>query len=179
MAKQEKGLSMPRKFVLWLISFVIITGFSGFIYAAVQQDMRQGANDPQIQMAEDTAQMLNDHKFISISEKINIADSLAPFRIVYDKNGKVTGSEAQLHGNTPELPQGIFDNVKNGGEERFTWQPESGVRIAAVVTSYIDGYVLAGRNIREVENREHKLMLQVSGVWIAAVGIVTVLVILL
>ena len=37
---------------------VIITGLSGLIYATVQQNIRQSADDPQIQMAEDTAAQL-------------------------------------------------------------------------------------------------------------------------
>lgn len=109
------------------------------------------------------------------SHKVDVEKSLASFVIIYDKNGKVTSSSGVLNGQTPEIPSGILDNVQNSGEQRFTWQPQDDTRIAAVVTSYNDGYVLAGRNMREVEIREHKLMLQVAGVWIAAVGIVTVL----
>lgn len=176
MAKQT--LFYPRKFILWIIFFVVITGFSGLVYGAVQQSFRQGANDPQIQLAEDTAANLDSGQPVQMdvpTRKVDVEKSLAPFVIIYDKNGKVTSSSGVLNGQTPELPSGIFDNVKNSGEERFTWQPQDDTRIAAVVTSYNGGYVLAGRSLREVENREHKLTLQVAGVWIAAVGIVTVL----
>jgi len=39
----------------WLLIAIVVTGLIGLVYVAVQQDLRQGANDPQIQMAEDTA----------------------------------------------------------------------------------------------------------------------------
>src|SRR5665811_516764 len=42
----------------WLPLAVAITLLSGLIYGAVQQVLRQDANDPQIQMAQDTAAAL-------------------------------------------------------------------------------------------------------------------------
>jgi hypothetical protein len=41
----------------WLLIVIIVTGICGLIYGVVQQDIRQGANDPQIQMAEDAASL--------------------------------------------------------------------------------------------------------------------------
>lgn len=66
---------------------VIVTGFSGLIYTAVQQDLRQSANDPQIQMAEDTATKLaagQQVQNVVPAEKVDIATSLAPYIIVFD-----------------------------------------------------------------------------------------------
>src|SRR5438270_7168527 len=47
-----------RVFLYWLPVALAITVLSGLVYVAVQQDLRQGANDPQIQMAEDAAVQL-------------------------------------------------------------------------------------------------------------------------
>lgn len=168
-----------RKFLLWIIFSVLITAFSGLTHLAVQQNLRQNANDPQIQMAEDTAEMLNTHKFISISSQVDVARSLAPFRIIYDSKGNVTSSEALLDRQTPDLPSGVFDSVRQGGEKRFTWQPEPGVRIAAVVVPYNDGFVLAGRSLREVEKREDQVAREAAGVWLGTMGVMTVLLLLL
>jgi len=44
---------------IWLPLLVVISAFSGLAYASVQQAYRQGADDPQIQMAEDTAYALD------------------------------------------------------------------------------------------------------------------------
>ena len=42
-------------FRVWAPFAVVICAFSGLAYITVQQSERQGANDPQIQMAEDAA----------------------------------------------------------------------------------------------------------------------------
>jgi hypothetical protein len=39
----------------WLPIAVVTAAFCGLAYLTVQQSLRQGANDPQIQMAEDAA----------------------------------------------------------------------------------------------------------------------------
>src|SRR6266536_2297586 len=55
---------------------------------------------------------------------------------------------------------GIFDYVKQNGEDRLTWQPQTGIRSAIVVTQFkgtTSGFVLAGRSLREVGKREDSL----------------------
>ena len=44
-----------RVFLKWLPLGVAVTLVCALIYATVQQNYRQSANDPQIQMAEDAA----------------------------------------------------------------------------------------------------------------------------
>jgi hypothetical protein len=151
----------------------IVTGLSGLLYAAVQQDLRQSANDPQIQMAEDTAAKLADGQQVQNvvpSEKVDIANSLAPYVIVFDATGKPIASSVQLNGQTPTIPSGVFDYVRQNGEDRITWQPQSGVRSAIVVTQFKgpnSGFVLAGRSLREVEIREDDIMHLILLGWIA------------
>ena len=130
---------------------VIITGCSGLIYAVGQQDLRQSADDPQIQMAEDAAAKLaggQQVQSIVPTEKVDIAKSLAPYIIVFDATGKPIASSAQLDGQTPTIPPGVFDYVRQHGEDRITWQPQPGVRSAVVVTQFQgpnSGFVVAGR----------------------------------
>ena len=50
---------MIAVFRVWLPFAVIVTAFCGLAYVTVQQALRQGANDPQIQMAEDAAAALD------------------------------------------------------------------------------------------------------------------------
>jgi len=138
------------------------------MYATVQQNYRQSANDPQIQMAEDAAIKLTRGTFIFPQQYVDIAQSLSPFMMVFDTSGQVTSSQAFLDGTTPVLPQGVFADTKAKTETRFTWQPKDDVRIAAVVVATPTGFVLAGRNVREVEIREKKLEIQIAGGWIAS-----------
>jgi len=157
----------------WLLMAAIVTGLSGLLYAAVQQDLRQSANDPQIQMAEDTAAKLADGQQVQNvvpSEKVDIANSLAPYIIIFDATGKPIASSVQLNGQTPTIPSGVFDYVRQNGEDRITWQPQSGVRSAIVVTQFKGpnpGFVLAGRSLREVEIREDDIMHLILLGWIA------------
>nr|HET6901245.1 hypothetical protein [Ktedonobacteraceae bacterium] len=157
----------------WLLIAVIITGFSGLLEATVQQVIRQAADDPQIQMAEDIAAALTDGQQVQNvvpAEKVDIAKSLATYIIVFDANGKAIASSAQLDGQIPTLPAGVFDYVKHNGEDRITWQPQTGVRSAIVVTQFqgsSSGFVLAGRSLREVEKREDDILQIILVGWVA------------
>jgi hypothetical protein len=156
----------------WLPLAVVVTAVCGLVYLAVQQDLRQSANDPQIQMAEDAAAALGNGAAVEAIvpvEKVAIEHSLAPFVMVFNDRGDVVGSSATLHGKTPQLPAGILDYVRGHGEDRVTWQPEPGVRIAAVVDRFQGsqpGFVLAGRSLREVEVREDNAELEAGAAWI-------------
>lgn len=148
----------------WFLLAILITGLTWLPYGLVQQDLRQSANDPQIQLAEDSAAKLNAGQQIQQvvpTDKVDIASSLAPYIIVFDANGKPIASSAQLNGQTPSIPSGIFDSVRQNGEDRVTWQPQPGVRSALVVTQFkggSGGFVAAGRSLREVEQREDNIM---------------------
>lgn len=155
----------------WLPFAVTISAFCLLIYAAVQQSYRQNADDPQVQMANDAAEALADgHSAETLvpSVKVSIDKSLAPFLIVYDASGKELASSALLDGQTPALPDGVLDSTKQTGENRVSWQPRDGVRIATVIVSYKDGFVLAGRNMREAEQRESQMSAFAGLTWILA-----------
>src|SRR3954451_18288424 len=129
------GGVLVKAFLYWLPLAVGITALAALVYGAVQQGYRQPANDPQIQMAEDAAQQLQagaqPQALIGTeSAKVEMSRSLAPFLIVYDASGKPMACSAQLFGSTPELPAGVFAYVRQSGEDRLTWQPAEGVRIA-------------------------------------------------
>ena len=137
----------------------------------MQQALRHSANDPQIQMAEDTASLLSTNQLVQTvlpKNAVDIGKSLAPYIIIYDTNGNVIASSATLHGQTPRLPPGVFTDARQK-ELRFTWQPEEEVRSAVVIINYNNGFVLAGRSLREVENREDHLTKEVFGVWALAI----------
>jgi hypothetical protein len=156
----------------WLPLAIVITAFSGLVYLAVQQVLRQDANDPQIQMAEDAAAALARGETVASvlpAGQVDVAQSLAPFVIVFDDAGTPVASSGQLHGQTPVIPAGVFDYVRQHGEDRITWQPEPGVRIASVIVGYTgtsSGFVLAGRSLREVEKRESQAQTEAGLAWI-------------
>lgn len=148
-----------KKFILISVILVLIFGIAYFM---ARQILRQGADDPQIQIAEDSAAILSrgeEPDFIrsNVYGQVDLAKSLAPFLITYDRAGKPLSSTGILDGKTPTPPAGVFASAKKHGENRLTWQPKKGVRIAMVLVYYggaREGYVLSGRSLLEVEKRE-------------------------
>ncbi len=163
-----------RKYLRAVAVAGIVTVVCGLIFAAVQQDLRLSADDPQIQLAEDAAVKLSNAaspQSVISNDRIAIETSLAPFVAVYDTQKKVLASDGRLHGELPVPPLGVFEYARMKGEHHFTWQPEPGVRIA-VVLKKIDGseggFVMAGRSLREVEKREDQLAGRIAIGWIVA-----------
>jgi len=141
----------------------------------VQQTYRQSANDPQIHMAEDVAQQLDrgaDPASL-ISGKVDIASSLAPFVIIYDQQANVLASSGELNGATPRAPGGVLMASVDMTSNRITWQPEQHTRIAAVVVSAVNHhqFVLAGRSLRETENRVNSLMQIIVAGWMLTLAL--------
>ena len=152
----------------WLPLAIVIVFLSAVIYTTIQQNFRIGANDPQIQLAEDAAAALENKQPIDAvipSGKVDIAVSLAPYLVYYSADGKPAAGSGYLHGSLPDLPAGVFDFTRQNQEDRLSWQPEAGVRSATVIVA-VDGgkggYVLAGRSLREVEKRVDNLTLLVG-----------------
>ena len=54
-----RSLVIRRALAFFLPVAVLATLCCGLVYGAVQQDLRMGANDPQLQLAEDAARALD------------------------------------------------------------------------------------------------------------------------
>lgn len=152
---------------------VVATLLAGLSYLVVQQNYRQSANDPQIQVAEDFAAELSNGAPLSQidpSFRVDISKSLSTYVIVYDQTGKPVTGSGVLNGALPTLPAGVTDYVGTHGEDRITWQPQPGVRSALVVTPYhsdqSSGYVAVGRSLRETEIREGQLGFDILLGWL-------------
>ncbi len=160
-----------KKLLEVLPLLIVITGLFGTVFLIGQQNLRQSANDPQIQMVEDLSISLNSGKTLEslvAQNKVDIATSLATFVTVFDESGRPVWSNAALGGKTPGLPSGVFEASKTK-QDRVTWQPIAGVRCAIVVTKYNGGFVMAGRSLREVEKREKTLAMQVGIAWLMTI----------
>jgi hypothetical protein len=166
-----------KVFLKWLPIAAVSTILSFTIYTVVQQNYRISANDPQIQIAEDTANLLSNgtkpENFVG-EQKIEISKSLAPYIMIFDDKGNQISGNALLDGSKPSIPLGIFDYVNNHGEDRLTWQPRVGVRSAIVVTKFNSnsqsGFVVVGRSLREVEARIDNLGIMVGLTWLGSLG---------
>lgn len=166
MTHQSK--TFVKLFLRFLPIAVVIVLLSGLIYVTGQQINRMGANDPQIEIAENLARTYgqgNDQPLLANGEKSDITQTLSPFAIRFDQNGQPIDSTTLLDGLVPTPPAGVLRFAKDHGEDRVTWQPKKGVRIASVIKYFSGkqtGYILVGRSLREVEKRQDALLTQLA-----------------
>lgn len=166
-----------KKFISNFLPFgIVITLLSGVIYGAMQHEIRMAANNPQIEAVEDTVNLVKGGLSpgnLFASRPVDIEKRLSTFLVIYDNQGRVLGSNALLDNKPPVIPIGVLDFARAKGENRVTWEPKPGVRIAAVVQPYViesasssAGFVLAGRSLREVEKRSKDLILEIVFGWL-------------
>lgn len=165
-----------KTLLVWLPFVAISSIFCTLVAIMVQQDVRISANYPQIQIAEDVS-------LTALSSEVDLSKSIAPFITVFGMGRNVIESTAVLHGSVPVPPKGVFDYARAHGEDRFTWQPEAGVRVAAVVVYHPLGYtgtttpsfVMSGRSLREVEILESGLATYAFWAWLCMLIVTFVL----
>lgn len=165
------------KFYKWLLVPFLFTLICGLIYVTLQQNYRQTANDPQIQVAEAVASRLsNGDRALTRSSTVDIAQSQSLFVVVYDKDGKPVGGTGKLGAGLPTIPHGSLSWADRYGENRITWQPLPMVRDAIVIKPYKNangsGYVLVGRSLKETEKRIDQLSNFTFWAWV--VGMIAI-----
>ena len=169
----------------WLPLAAALTLLCGIIYATVQQTYRSNANDPQIQMAQDAVYALNNGRSpesLVRSTPVEISRGLTPYLIIYDEKGNTLASDGVLDGKIPGMPNGVLEYSKDHGSDIVTWQPRSGVRSALVIQPFsgsINGFVVAGRSLRVVEDRESNLVTMIGLGWALSLAGLLILVTLL
>jgi hypothetical protein len=172
-----RSLVARRALAFFLPVAVLATLCCGLVYAAVQQDLRMGANSPQLQLAEDAARALDAGAPTTTlvgSSKVDVAISLDPFIVIFDPAGKVLATDGQLDGHDPIPPLGVLDAGRQNPPNEVTWEPRAGVRLASVTVPWNGGTVLAGRSLREVERQEDNVLVIAAASWIVMIGGVAV-----
>jgi hypothetical protein len=165
---------MKRTVLFYAAAIAILTIMFATLYAGIQQSLRLSANDPQIQMVEDTMARLDGgadpHSLTAF--KVDVSKNTSPFLIIYDKAKHVVASTAVLNGKTPQIPEGVLTSATAQHQNRVTWQPADGVRLATVVGSNDVYSVLAGRNMRDVESREGTVFKLTATGWLFSLAII-------
>ena len=143
----------------FLLAASILVVIFGTMYGVAQQIIRQSANDPQIQLAQDTADKLRagaNAQFL-FNGNINIGSSLSSFVVIYNHDGTPVDGDGYLNGVLPTAPKGMLTSSDDKAYHAITWQPSNGVRIASVTVATDRYYVVACRSIKEIEPREDKI----------------------
>jgi hypothetical protein len=148
----------------WIPLAAVACAMALLVYVAVHQTIRRGADQPQVQLAEDAAHAFETGGDTSLLPHARVAleASLAPFVNLYDADGAPLSGNGRLRGALLAPPRGIFATARTDGESRVTLMPERGVRIAAVVRPIrggLGGFVVAGRSMREIEQQTRYVLL--------------------
>jgi hypothetical protein len=167
-----------RVLKVWIPLAVAATCAIGFAYLVGQQAWRLGADGLPEQLASDGAVAVAagaSPASIAGSATVDIATSIAPWVVVFDKSGKPIAGSGRLDGMLAQPPAGVFIAADNGGPhgDRVTWQPRAGVREAIVVhaiKSGPGGYVVAGRSLHEAEAQIDTLGALTAAAWLATMA---------
>lgn len=144
-----------RSILVYTTTLALILTIGGLACAlTIQAALRRSADQPQIQMAKHYASAVASGKSIEQTlppVQIDMQHSLEPFAIFYDLQAHPVASTGHTDRGVPAPPPGVFDHLTaNNPIARFTWQPESGIRVAAVmfrVNGSHPGYILVGRSL--------------------------------
>ncbi len=158
----------------WIPLAALATASSFVIYAAVQQVGRQTADEPQVQLARGAAAAVGAGQqpaSVTGNTAVAIERSLAPWVTIVAEDGRVVSSSGRLHGAMSTVPTGVLDHARVDGEQRVTWQPEAGVRMATIVVhNRGGGFAVAGRSLTESELRTGLYRRLILAGWLATLA---------
>ena len=84
-------------------------------------------------------------------------------------SGTPLAGSGRLHGAMPRMPGEVLPFARAHGGHRLSWQPEAGVRQALVIVPVRGGgkdrFVVAGRSLREVEQRKRQVLRYLALLW--------------
>ena len=174
-------------FYAWLPFAAVVLVVCGLAYALVQQNYRQNANDPQVQIAQDVITALNKGQaqadsLVPAEGTTELGESLSPFLMVYSSTSTLVGSSILVNGKNPEFSTSALEASKAKGESRITWQAKSGARAAVIIKPFSgkeSGFVVVGRSLKEVEMREQQALLFSSLAALAGLVLTFIIVLLL
>ncbi|QQS23273.1 hypothetical protein IPM19_01770 [bacterium] len=163
MKNLQDSLNNYRVLAIFINLAILVTVIFATVYFSVQQSYRTNANDPQVEVVGQVEEVIKQDvpldAIVSEAEQIDIAESLSLFVMIFDSNRQLIGSSATLDGQAPTPPENVFALAKEQGENRFTWEPKPGVQVAAVLKPVDDkAFVLAGRSLKEINDREAALL---------------------
>ena len=137
-----------------------IVSFNIATFYAVMQQMYCTTIEPQIQRAYDLKEQLEQNKkaeYLLPDDTLDLQNGLEGFIALFNKEGKPIRSNDFLNNKMSQLPKEVYDFSKINKEKRITWQPQTGIRMAAVILSVNHPeikFIAVGRSLKEAEERE-------------------------
>jgi hypothetical protein len=160
----------------WIAGVLMITLAAGVVWLSYGLSLRNGGDRQPWQLAARAATQLTSGSRPGrvLPPVINMASNPAPFVIVYDPQYRVLASSGRLNGHTPALPAGVLAWAAAHGQDRITWQPQPGLREAAIIEPHggpHPGFVLAAQSLRGISGQQRSLTRNIACIWLAALAI--------
>jgi len=147
------------------------------MYLLFRQTLRSTADATLIQMADEGAVSLSHGQtpdFFIVKQRIDLATSLSPFTIIYNKKQLPIAANVVLDGVVPTLPTGVLIHADGKKINKVTWQPKNKVRAAIIVIPFSGkqkGYILVGRSLLEVEKQNQIVLVFSLLSWGVSIGV--------
>jgi hypothetical protein len=160
----------------WAAGAALITIAAFLAWLSYGLSLRNGGDRQPLRLAAEAAGQLTSGSPPArvLPPAVDMASSPAPFVIVYDAQHHILASSGHLGSRTPRLPAGVLTWVAAHGQDRITWQPEPGLREAAVIKPYRGphpGFVLAAQSLQRISAQQRTLTWSIAVIWLAAVAI--------
>jgi hypothetical protein len=163
-------MKLGKKFILlWVIALFIITLTCSIAYLVTQQSLRLGANAVPALLAKDTAINLQDGQSPESSiptKRIDASQSGDGFVMVFDKNKNLVATSGMMKTQVPQYPKGVLAYVAKNGEDRVTWQTQTGLRFASVAIQSKQYYIVGASSLTETENLIDHITKLVMYIWL-------------
>ena len=160
----------------WIAGAVLITLAAGAAWLGYGVSLRSGGDQQPLRLATRAASQLEagSPPASILPPAITMATSPAPFVMVFDRRHHVRASSGRLNGRIPVLPGGVLAWAAHHGEDRITWEPQPGLREAAIIEPYGQprlGYVLAAHSLQTTSARQRTLTWSIGCCWLAALTV--------
>ena len=161
----------------WLLIVGTSTIVIGAAYGMVQQSTRLSANDvPEATAQSVVRQARTGGNIASLvpRDKIDLRKDVSSFVIIVNSSNEVQASSATLDGTTPTPPSGALGYTATNQSDWFTWEPVSGVRLAAYMLplgrndkqGHNYAYIVAGQSLKPFEDRTQKYFNIALAAWL-------------
>jgi hypothetical protein len=159
------------RLVPWLVGAFVLTTLIAGMYLTAQHIERSGADDAGQRLASQVASSTGTTADVP---RVDLAQSLAPFFVIYDTSGNPTGGSGYLDGELASVPKGVITTAVAQGSDHVSWQPRVGLRFAVIAVADGDRVVFAGQSLKPSEDRIAQLGLLLLLGWVGGMVVLAV-----
>jgi hypothetical protein len=159
------------RLVPWLVGGFVLTVLIAGMYLTAQNIERSGADDAGQRLA---SQIASSPDPAADVPRVDLAESLAPFFVIYDAVGNPMSGSGYLDGELASVPKGVITTAVAQGSDRVSWQPRAGLRFAVIAVADGDRVVLAGQSLKPSEDRTAQLGLLLLFGWVGSMVVLAI-----